>query len=90
MTDGRDIFDANAYKGKKLEYWGEWQGMKVGVVLRRPDNLPNDKFILSIVSPFFNVNREVIGTYVLAEMDKIYAFLQHQPGDQQHEKDQMG
>lgn len=82
---GQDIFDRLAYRGKKLEYWGEWNGMKIGVVLRRPDDLDDDKFILSIVSPFFNVNREIIGTYVLDEMDKIYRFLKYKPGVEDEE-----
>ena len=84
----RDIFDANAYQGEKLEYWAEWQGMKFGVVIRRREDLKGN-FVLSIVSPFFNVNREIVGIDVLREMDKIYQFLKYQPEDPD-EQNKMG
>lgn len=78
MENPTDILDRNSRQGKKIEYFGKWNGMDVGVVLRvKEDN--TDFFTLSIVSPFFNVNREIVRKDVLKEMDKVYAFLNYTP-----------
>jgi hypothetical protein len=76
--EGIDLLNRGSTKGKTLEYRGKWGAFNVAVILKRIDAAP-DLFMLSIESPFFNVQRELVKKDVLDEVKKVLDFLEYEP-----------
>lgn len=75
--DGLEFLNRGSSKGKTLEFKGKWGVLDLSVAIKKIDANP-EMFMLSIVSPFFNVNKELVRKDVLNEVKKVLEFLEYE------------